>query len=265
MGLGKWGIHPKFRFATKERWLFKVVELITMASKRILMRQLFAFILLFASVGKSELLLVDTFSGSTIDSAKWDQVIPFGNSSISVQDGYLKSVNRGTVVTKQSFQTPYVLTGTFRGLNDWDLSAIILRTDGQITSGDTNGGLNGLAIGFHTPPSIWSGGGLNITRSGIGLFYTFPLSFSPNQDYDFQITDYGTSISVNINGQDLFALNTDFSSGSKIAFLSREPQGAQQTESRLMQVQVTSVPEPSVLSLLAVGLGGLAIMRRRRS
>ena len=31
------------------------------------------------------------------------------------------------------------------------------------------------------------------------------------------------------------------------------------------QIEVTAVPEPSALSLLAIGLGGLAMMRRRRS
>ena len=38
-----------------------------------------------------------------------------------------------------------------------------------------------------------------------------------------------------------------------------------ETESYLFGFRVASVPEPSALSLLAVGLGGLAMMRRRRS
>ncbi|NDF99087.1 MAG: PEP-CTERM sorting domain-containing protein [Chitinophagia bacterium] len=228
------------------------------------MNYMYGLILLTLSIGKAELLLVDSFDGSNIDSTKWDQIIPFGSSSLTVENGYLKSVGRGTLVSKQEFQSPYVLSGTFTSINDWDLLAIILRSDGQITPGDLNGGLNGLAIGFHPPPSIWSGGGLNITRSGIGLFYSFPLSFNPSQEYDFKITDYGSTISVNINGNDLFSLSTDFSAGSKIAFLSREPQGSTQTESRLIQVQVATVPEPSALSLLAVGLGVLFRRSRKR-
>jgi hypothetical protein len=33
----------------------------------------------------------------------------------------------------------------------------------------------------------------------------------------------------------------------------------------MMEIYGTSVPEPSAFSLLAVGLGALAMMRRRRS
>ena len=55
-------------------------------------------------------------------------------------------------------------------------------------------------------------------------------------------------------------VNGNYAGALKLSGLSSATTGAE-----AMSVSVASVPEPSALSLLAVGLGGLAMMRRRRS
>lgn len=59
---------------------------------------------------------------------------------------------------------------------------------------------------------------------------------------------------------DKITVNGDYAGALKLSGLS-----AATTASETINSTVSSVPEPSALSLLAVGLGGLAILRRRRS
>jgi len=59
---------------------------------------------------------------------------------------------------------------------------------------------------------------------------------------------------------DKITVNGDYAGALKLSGLS-----AATTASETINSTVSSVPEPSALSLLAVGLGGLAMMRRRRS
>jgi hypothetical protein len=59
---------------------------------------------------------------------------------------------------------------------------------------------------------------------------------------------------------DKITVNGDYAGALKLSGLS-----AATTASETINSTVSSVPEPSALSLLAIGLGGLAMMRRRRS
>ena len=59
---------------------------------------------------------------------------------------------------------------------------------------------------------------------------------------------------------DKITVNGDYAGALKLSGLS-----AATTASETINSTVSSVPEPSALSLLAIGLGGLAMLRRRRS
>lgn len=226
-------------------------------------------ILYFVLVGslKADVLFFDSFDGATIDETKWDIVLPNNvTSSISVQDGYLKSLNRGTVVTKQEFNSPYIVTGLFRtSALYYDLTTITLRSSGLLPSSLSWGLVEGIAI------EIWSDG-YYITPYEFGLNAGPPSEYKPsiaiedNQIYSFQILDTGSTFSVSINNQEIFTRATSFSTGGKIGFSSREYNGTWNDTGRsdLLQIQVESVPEPSTVLLSAAGLGGIAIMRKRK-
>ena len=58
----------------------------------------------------SQTLFNETFDGTSVDSSKWEVYLPFGSSSVGVQSGAFRSINRGTIVTKQDFNSPYILS-----------------------------------------------------------------------------------------------------------------------------------------------------------
>jgi len=67
-------------------------------------------------------------------------------------------------------------------------------------------------------------------------------------------------------GTDVFTktgLGVNFAAGDKFAFSAGT--GGSHIDVFVDNVSIKTVPEPSALSLLAIGLGGLAMMRRRRS
>jgi len=221
-----------------------------------------------SSFVKAEILLTDSFENGALDSSKWDVFLPNGNSSVSVQDGYLKAINRGTLISKNEFNSPYKISGSFRTQNlYYDLTTITLRSSGLLPSGVSWGLVEGIAI------EIWSDG-YYITPYQFGANAGSPTEYRPsvpiydNVPYNFQIIDTGNTFSVIINDQLIFTEATTFTTGGKIAFSSRESwtNNGETTNghSDLLAIQIESVPEPSALSLLAVGLGGLAMMRRRR-
>ncbi len=81
--------------------------------------------------------------------------------------------------------------------------------------------------------------------------------------------DSGSEVSVYFNGSTdpTLTLATTGSAGSRVSFSNREGAAAGSSISdggvtRFDYITI-SIPEPSALSLLAIGLGGLAMMRRR--
>ena len=235
------------------------------------MRRLLAVLVLaLAGNAWSQVLLSDSFGGGAIDSSKWDVYLPWALSSVSLQNGAMRSVNRGTIVTRQDFGFPYVFTGTFRHSSIYDVTTLYLRSSGQRETTDFYGGMTGIGI------SLWSsfhptfgGGNIHITRSGIsGSFATYTLGLNPNIDYSFWIRDTGDALSVRVTGSDISPIDwyvpIAFSAGSKIALASRENtiHTTQTGILDLLEVQV-AVPEPSSLSLLLAGSAVLMAGRRR--
>ena len=210
---------------------------------------------LFADV----VLFEDSFDGSSIDIDKWMVgTAEQANGRIS-----------GTIIAKPAFTAPYEIFGriTLPVSNVAPQFVVHLRSSGwNYNSTDVPSfEISGIALAF-----------ANITPDGLGdveifsdphqrpnpLAYPFftshgPISWNTNQENEIHIIDDGSAIKLFVNNLEIFNVTTDYSVGSYVGFSA--------LDSFLNNVEINSVPEPSALSLFAFGLGGLAMMRRRRS
>jgi len=223
----------------------------------------------------SQTLFYDNFQGAEIDS-KWSVVNPFigsgpERSSVTAftTGQFARSVNRGTLVPKQDYTSPYVVSGIFKTASLFDITSIDLRTDGQVNPANIYGGFNGLSVSFWSPANHWGVGGIHIYRSDFSEPFasTYARSFAPNVEYTFFILDTLDALTINVTGSDMepfsWVVPTTFSAGSKIGFSSRHYLLGQTGVTDFLELQV-SVPEPSSLSLLLAG-GAVALARRRKA
>jgi hypothetical protein len=224
-------------------------------------------VLVLAGNAWSQGLLSDSFDDAILDSAKWDTLLPFGNSSISVQNGILTSVNSGKILPKISVTGPITISGNFNLKSRSSAFQVSLRTDGQVPQNNPYGVLNGIQVGFLHDDTTGTGNqssliwvhewGANYERS-VATNYLAPVGL--NVFENFAIIDDGSQISVFLNGVQVISALTNFSHGTKLGFAGRESlAGVSQTE--IGEIQI--VPEPSSLSLLALGAVVVALRKKR--
>ena len=153
-----------------------------------------------------------------------------------------------------------------------DIFNIVLRSNGQIqTTPDLveYGVVGSVTVGF------WGGQGGGATSIGLvwadeygsineGHLWNYDLAIGEQTIRTFSIYDSGSAITVSVDSQELFSVTTAFAPGGKVALFGTNS-GPNVDPGKVNIYQLEIVPEPSALSLLAVGLGGLAILRRRRS
>ena len=236
-----------------------------------IMARFVAILFLLTSPLRSQLFLSDNFDGSEIDNSKWDVFLPYANSAVYVQNGVLKSKNYGFIVSKQSFSGPYSVSFVFGPLNS---PSLVMKSNDQFLLRQSN-----LSIDPFSQVTGADGNGLIVIIGTLDL----PLSnqepyAGAETDDPFVFNDYETSLTTLLKTTD--SNGTTFSeyelwpnpeawpnssapsfTGTKIGFFG----SSADAEASLFSVQVLSIPEPSALSLLAIGLCGLALVRRRRS
>ena len=100
--------------------------------------------------------------------------------------------------------------------------------------------------------------------------WTRNIQITPEDQHSFRITDTGSSVRVEFDGSLIVDYQSTFSIGGKVGFFSRESRdnfgpGPSRWEgnTEILSAQISSVPEPSSLSLLALG-GAVVALRRRR-
>ena len=249
---------------------------------RKLVLSVLALISFIAPLSAEVLVLQDSFDGSSLDSSKWNTLLPFSDSSVSVGGGAVNLVARGTIVTKTSFTAPYTLTGSFINQNNTAHSAysvflLNFRTSGNVISGDIYKNLDGFMISFWPRSTVGGSEGLFLTvanpASPYGETKTTNLasqSFFPitGQEHFFSLADYGDRFTFDVDGIRMFDYTSSTSFGNKLGFASRETlqfTGSDYTGDVVINSVQVSVPEPSSLSLLVLGGVAMAFGRRKRS
>ena len=187
--------------------------------------------------------------------------MPFATSQAYVSNGKFVSYDRGIITTKDAFNPylqPYMVEGVFTPENWQTVFCVTLRSNGNLDIPSSES--LGIRVGF------WSSAfdpGLSITPvflNGGGTSVSALPAFSVGSPYNFAITDFGDTIAVAINGMEVAVANVnDYKSGGSVSLFSSYQNGSNQVDN----FKVSSVPEPSALSLLAIALGGLALVRRR--
>ena len=225
-----------------------------------------ALISFIAPVSAEVVVFQDTFDGSSLDGSKWTTLSPYSDSVVSVQDGFLRTISRGTVVTQSEFSDqisgPIMISGSFRLANSFSVFEVWLRSDGILIPGNSNGWVGGLMVGFWSGPNYWSSPGLKIGYSDLTPnIFTDSITFNADQVYNFKITDGGSWISVDVDGVRRVTSLTQFSTGGKVALNGRQNLDGQVGQVDVFGIEI--VPEPSSLSLLALGVGVVTLRRRR--
>jgi hypothetical protein len=206
--------------------------------------------------------IFDNFNDGIIDTTKWQVLLPFGSSQVVEDNGYVQSISRGVLGTKEDVDTNIQISGKFMFLNDPN-PKISLRSD--LSSWDGYGERTGITIAFMLQGSQsgiriegrWAGG-----DSGTIGQENRSYSWQSGTYYNFQINDDGNNIEVFIDGSSVVSGVTNQRMGNKVGFFGNEASGM---TTQFDDISIQGVPEPSSVSLLAIGLGGLAMMRRRRS
>jgi hypothetical protein len=207
---------------------------------------------LFADV----VLFEDSFDGAILDANKWMGSGNQANGQVS-----------GTIIAKPAFSASYEIFGKITlPMRDISLPGftVHLRSGGwsDYQSATPDFDISGIALAFSnsTPSSpgdviILSDPFQSPNPLALPFFTGYSISWNTNQENEFHIIDNGSAIKLFVNNLEIFNVNTDYSIGNLVGFTS--------DDGFLNYVKI--IPEPSALSLLAIGLGGLAMMRRRRS
>ena len=214
------------------------------------------------------MLFSDNFNGAVLDTGKWS-VTSFDGGWVTTGDGTL-TLNHPTtygqgvfVMTTAEFTSPYTVTSSFRSYPNYAINGIILRASGAYDPLVYNDPY-GLLVTFYF------GGFVEVQNAnptnGSGLL-SLPCSYDVNSWNTFSITDYGNKLDVILNGVliiDKMPIENSYGVGKKIILADGDNLSPSMPSSKFGPITVTAVPEPSALSLFSIGLGGLAILRRRR-
>jgi hypothetical protein len=238
-------------------------------------KALFIFeLFMFASAGYSQVLLTDNFDGNSVDTSKWTVTLPYGDSSVTENNGYLQVENRGRIASVNSFSGTYSVSGSLLlSNNQFSNSKIVLRSNGGSIGAAE---MPGVAIQFQVRQDDAIQDQLSIFTIGAPSDETVSTSLTTplNLDtwYDFTITDNGNLVQLFFNDSSTptLALATEWSAGGMIGFYNREGDDAGSSISndgigRLDSITVTAIPEPASYSMFAglLALGSIFVFKRR--
>jgi hypothetical protein len=201
--------------------------------------------------------LFDDFNDGVIASVKWGQKFPYQNSVLAEESGALRTQARGQLYTTQEFGSPITVSGSFKMLDHFEHFGITLRSD--LSEYGSFHELTGLLVSFSN-----DGDQIAIQRFSADTHEILALEsfgLATGQDYDFSITDTGTSVTLALDGIVRLTANTSFSTGGHLAFHSRE---FSETATLLNEVTIASVPDNSAPTALLLGIAGLGLLSVRK-
>jgi hypothetical protein len=168
-------------------------------------------------------LLHDDFEGSTIDSNLWTVTLPFAHSQVAQSEGKLTTLGRGVLATAAGYDGPIVLTGRMTPNHGYEHFAVILRCDLSVSPSFSQFHLlTGVEVAFSTDNRSVYINKLGPNDGSITILASVPFVFQVGKSYDFAIVDDKTNVLVVIDGTLAVSAVTEFSTGNKIAFDSRE-------------------------------------------
>ncbi|MEA1951038.1 MAG: PEP-CTERM sorting domain-containing protein [Planctomycetota bacterium] len=226
-------------------------------------------------------LLQDDFNDNSLDTGIWftDLSIPQGGASVTEQNNRMELVNRGHLNTVSEFD-PTVLPGgititgkwTFDTLGNGDMFQVLTRSDGvpENVAGKYGETQNGIQFRAYT---ISNGMGISARGASlaVGNQSNATVDIAAGNVFDFTIVDDGANLSFTMTqvgnpsntGTATAVVTADTFGMDHVVFHNREHSGGTPHIAFLDDVVITTVPEPSTLLLLAMGLSGLAVVRRR--
>lgn len=163
----------------------------------------------------------DSFDGSSLDGSKWNVVLPFSDSVVSLSDGALNSKNRGGVITTSEFLSPYEVSGTFINNNARSVFIVTLRSDGSSDT-DIYKGLRGLSVSFWADNAFPNNRIAISTSQGAPAVWETNFTLTSGTSMSYRILDYGNKISLEVNDTFITEYTTSFALGGKIGLSSRE-------------------------------------------
>ncbi len=210
----------------------------------------------------SQTLLTDSFTGGTVDSTKWQTLLPFGGSSVTQSGGTVTLTERGTLLTQASFSGSIIISGSFTMNDHFEHFKVAARTDGSIPAGNGFAERTGIVFAFSNDGDQISIQQFSANGSTSILAVT-SYSMTTGQSYDFTATLTGTSLALSVNGVALLSATDSTSTGNQIALFSRSGFG---TSTSVDSISVSAIPEPSTYAAVS-GIMVLAagIWRRRKT
>jgi hypothetical protein len=196
-------------------------------------------------------LLADDFGSGAVNFGNWERHL--GRKGVSATDGYLRLINRGSVVSRREFDGPIQIEFDWRWIDlaEWPLYSEIfsvgLRTHGEhLAQGDLML-TDGLVVWFDTVDhSIRIG---PARRNYLKTTEPDSVPMPAGQWHHIRIVDDGTAVSVFIEGP---AVDKRYKrepvltvpvpeglTGRRIAFLNREPVANMSHESHVDNIVVT--------------------------
>jgi len=212
---------------------------------------------LIANLPVKAQLLFDDFDGASVNTGLWNPSSPFSQSQVSQSGGRLILVGRGGLDSVQSFPLSIQLNGNFRFTGTADHLAISLRSTGEFANSFAE--RYGIKVAFLQPDNT-----VHITQyqldGSINVLAVEPYAYAPNTDYEFRITDDGTTISLFMMGSltPTAQASSGYAPGNKISIYNREL-ASSQSEIGFINI----VPEPQATVFVAMALSGLMFRRRR--
>ena len=238
------------------------------------MRVLFIWAFFLCASLQAEVLFTDSFDGSAVNYSLWNVNVPYSDSGVRIENGEIVFLNGGSLITKNAVPTSSILSGSFRFTGSmWDRFSINLRANGALRFNSYGTYSSDIYVELqHTGGE--SGGPLaNITISHNGVAHSERTMlgvngrFNADTVYNFMIEDDGSLIKLFVEDlvNPILTATTSTRDGYYIALGNREGSAngsSISAGSELRLGSISIIPEPSSLSLLA--LGGVVVALRRR-
>lgn len=204
----------------------------------------------------------DTFAAPSLDTAAWQVITPFLDSSVEIIDGAAHSNARGILATQAVVPTPYTVFGSFNMPFSDGIFSVSLRSD-LMTAG-VFGVPTGLSINFVNGGDFIQFHTYDDQGEATTLTENVPFDLENGVSYEFEIIDDGSSVSLFVNGTSVFeSVATNFSTGGHIALYGSQTYGIG-SDIEAVMITTSAVPEPaSFAALSALGALGFAAVRRR--